>query len=66
MVAVVITFTVLAVACTCLRLYTRLSIAKSAGWDDAFITGATVCWLTLHGLRDEPQANIVQSFSLFW
>lgn len=40
--AVTITFTVLAGVAVLLRLYSRLFIARSAGWDDAFICFALV------------------------
>jgi len=41
-VVVIVIFTSLAVLCTGLRLYTRLLVAKSAGWDDVSITVAVV------------------------
>lgn len=41
--AVIITFTCLSCLVTFLRLYTRVFLVKSTGWDDLFITAAAIC-----------------------
>jgi hypothetical protein len=42
---VTVAFTIVAVICTMLRLYTRFVLNKMAGIDDVFIAVATVCSL---------------------
>jgi hypothetical protein len=40
---VTVSFTIVAVICTSLRLYTRFALNKMGGVDDVFIAIATVC-----------------------
>jgi hypothetical protein len=49
-----ITFTIIAVAAVVLRLYSRISIVRSAGKDDVFIVAAcvmTVCTTIAQGFQ---------------
>lgn len=41
-IAVTIAFTVIAGVAVLLRLYSRMCVARSAGWDDAFICFALI------------------------
>ena len=42
-----------ALLCLCLRLYVRLFVVRSSGWDDWLMVGAAVCFQ----LRDNQQSG---------
>lgn len=43
-----LTVTILALACVVVRMYTRLKVSRSVGWDDYTVLAAMVCSIDSH------------------